>query len=78
MTLSFTVNGQYRTVQHKTAEILRVDPIFSRNIQANERLNGKQPMIEKNERRKKRGKKKKKKKSNKKLNKKRSFRLKSG
>ena len=41
---------------------MRVDPFFSRNIQANERLNGKQPMIEKNERRKKRGKKKKKKK----------------
>ena len=72
MTLSFTVNaGQYRTVQHKTAEILGVDPPFfsPRNIQANERLNGKQSMIEKNERRKK--------KSNKKQNKKRSFRLKS-
>ena len=72
MTLSFTVNGQYRTVQHKTAEILGVDPLFSRNIQANERLNGKQPMIEKNERRKKR------KKAKKKINRKRSFRLKSG
>ena len=72
MTLSFTVNGQYRTVQHKTAEILGVDPLFSRNIQANERLNGKQPMIEKNERRKKR------KKATTKINRKRSFRLKSG